>query len=39
VKNLAADPQHKTKLEEMKAKLKAFQKRTTDPWVLKWDYE
>ena len=39
VKNLADDPQHKDKLEEMKAKLKAFQKRTKDPWILKWDYE
>ncbi len=39
VRNLAADPQHKGKLEEMKAKLKAFQKRTKDPWLLKWDYE
>ena len=39
VKNLADDPQYKAKLEEMKAKLKAFQKRTKDPWILKWDYE
>lgn len=38
VRNLAADPQHKDKLEEMKAKLKVFQKRTKDPWLLKWDY-
>ena len=39
VKNLADDPQHKGKLEKMKARLKAFQKRTKDPWILKWDYE
>ena len=39
VKNLADDPQYKDKLEEMKTKLKAFQKRTKDPWILKWDYE
>ncbi len=39
VKNLADDPRYKTKLEEMKAELKAFQKRTKDPWILKWDYE
>ena len=39
VRNLAADPWHKDKLEEMKAKLKAFQKRTKAPWLVKWDYE
>lgn len=39
VRNLAADPQHKDKLGEMKARLKAFQKRTKDPWLLKRDYE
>ena len=39
VKNLAENPQYKDKLEEMKTKLKAFQKRTKDPWILKWDYE
>ena len=37
--NLADDPKHRNKLEEMKAKLKAFQKRTKDPWILKWEYE
>jgi len=39
VKNLADDPQHEKVLEEFKAELKAFQKRTNDPWILKWDYE
>jgi N-sulfoglucosamine sulfohydrolase len=39
VHNLAADPKHAKLLESMKAWLKAFQKRTDDPWVLKWDYE
>jgi len=39
VKNLADDPQYRGQLDEMKAKLKAFQKRTKDPWILKWDYE
>jgi len=39
VVNLAEDSKYKTKLEEMKAKLKAFQKRTKDPWILKWEYE
>lgn len=39
VKNLADDPRHASILGEMKDKLKAFQKRTRDPWILKWDYE
>ncbi len=39
VKNLADDPQYRDKLEELKTKLKAFQKRTKDPWILKWDRE
>ncbi len=38
-KNLADDRQYQGKLDEMKARLKAFQKRTNDPWILKWDYE
>jgi N-sulfoglucosamine sulfohydrolase len=38
-KNLAGDPGHAKLLEELKGKLKAFQKRTNDPWILKWDYE
>ena len=37
--NLADDPKHRNKLNEMKAQLKAFQKQTKDPWILKWDYE
>ncbi|MBE0537799.1 MAG: sulfatase, partial [Phycisphaerae bacterium] len=39
VKNLADDPGHAKVLAELKAKLKAFQKRTQDPWILKWEYE
>jgi N-sulfoglucosamine sulfohydrolase len=39
VKNLAADPAQAKLLDELKAKIKAFQKRTNDPWILKWDYE
>jgi N-sulfoglucosamine sulfohydrolase len=38
-KNLANDPNYAKLLAEMKADLKAFQQRTDDPWVLKWDYE
>jgi N-sulfoglucosamine sulfohydrolase len=39
VKNLAADPANGKLLDELKGKIKAFQKRTNDPWILKWDYE
>jgi len=39
VKNLADDPKHEKVLTELKAELKAFQKRTKDPWLLKWEYE
>lgn len=39
VRNLAADPAHAKLLDELKARLKAFQKRTGDPWISKWDYE
>lgn len=37
--NLAGDPAYAKQLSAMKGQLKAFQKRTADPWVLKWDYE
>ena len=39
VKNLAAKPAQAKLLEALKGKLKDFQKRTSDPWILKWDYE
>ena len=39
VSNLADDPAHKQVLDELKNKLKAFQERTKDPWILKWEYE
>ncbi|MHC4367527.1 MAG: sulfatase family protein [Planctomycetota bacterium] len=39
VSNLADDPGHQKVLEELKAKLKTFQKRTKDPWIVKWNYE
>jgi N-sulfoglucosamine sulfohydrolase len=39
IHNLAGDPGHATLLDELKSKLKAFQKRTGDPWLLKWEYE
>ena len=39
VNNLADDPRRAKVLEKLKAKLKDFQKRTKDPWILKWKYE
>jgi len=39
VNNLADDPKHAKILAEYKTKLKAFQKRTKDPWIVKWEYE
>jgi N-sulfoglucosamine sulfohydrolase len=38
-RNLAGEPEHRTTLEKMQAKLEAFQKRTGDPWILKWKRE
>jgi N-sulfoglucosamine sulfohydrolase len=37
--NLALDPAHAELLETMKRKLREFQQRTNDPWILKWRYE
>ncbi len=37
--NLAEDPQYGQLLAALKAKIKAFQARTGDPWIVKWDYE
>ena len=39
VKNMADDPKYEKTLNELKDKLKAFQKRTKDPWILKWQYQ
>jgi N-sulfoglucosamine sulfohydrolase len=39
VRNLAGDAKHAKVLEELKNRLKAFQKRTSDPWISKWEYE
>jgi N-sulfoglucosamine sulfohydrolase len=38
-KNLANDPALAGVLEELKGKLKEFQRRTCDPWMSKWYYE
>ncbi|MEX0794609.1 MAG: sulfatase [Pirellulaceae bacterium] len=37
--DLAQVERHAEVLQEMKGKLQAFQKKTKDPWILKWDYE
>jgi N-sulfoglucosamine sulfohydrolase len=39
VNNLADDLKHEKVLNDLTEKLKAFQKRTNDPWLLKWEYE
>jgi len=37
--NLADDPNYLATLEILKARLKAFQRQTNDPWIIKWRYE
>jgi len=39
VVNLADSPERAEVLAELKEKIKAFQKRTKDPWILKWEHE
>ena len=39
INNLANDPAHAPALAELQQKLKAFQKRTDDPWLVKYQYE
>jgi N-sulfoglucosamine sulfohydrolase len=39
ITNLADDPRHAQVLDDLKARLKAFQTRTGDPWIVKWSYE
>ena len=39
IHNLAGDPQHHDVLAELQKKLRDFQKRTGDPWELKWERE
>jgi N-sulfoglucosamine sulfohydrolase len=39
IKNLAENPKYAKLLGELKEELKAFQKRTKDPWIVKWQYE
>lgn len=37
--NLAGDPAYASQLAMMKDRLKAMQKETGDPWIMKWSYE
>ena len=39
INNLATNPKHQQRLKQLQEKLKAWQKRTKDPWHLKWEYE
>jgi N-sulfoglucosamine sulfohydrolase len=39
VQNLAENPKYAKVFGELKEQLKAFQKRTKDPWIVKWQYE
>jgi N-sulfoglucosamine sulfohydrolase len=38
-KNLADDPAHAEQLKELQGKLKAYQKSTKDPWMVKYTHE
>jgi len=37
--NLSSNPKYGDLLNEYKKKLKAMQKSTNDPWIVKWSYE
>ena len=39
IKNLAGDAKYEKLLGELKEKLKSFQKRTNDPWIIKWQHQ
>ena len=36
---LAEDPAYRGTLESLKVKIRDFQERTNDPWILKWEYD
>lgn len=38
-KNLAGEPEHQQRLQELAGRIRQFQQKTKDPWILKWDYE
>lgn len=37
--NLADDPRYAEVLQRYQSKLKEFQRKMEDPWIMKWDYE
>ena len=37
--NLADDPRYADVLQSMQGRIKEHQNRTSDPWILKWEYE
>jgi N-sulfoglucosamine sulfohydrolase len=37
--NLAGNPKHAASLKDLQAKLKTFQEKTGDPWIVKYRYE
>ena len=39
VHNLAGDPGHHSILQDYQNRLRAYQQKTGDPWILKWEYE
>ncbi len=39
VRNLAGDPKHADTLKDLQGRLKTFQEKTGDPWVVKYVYE
>ena len=39
IHNLAGDPGHQSVLEDYQNRLRAYQQTTSDPWILKWEYE
>ena len=39
IHNLAGDPAHQSILDDYQSRLRAYQQKTGDPWILKWEYE
>ncbi|MHC4122025.1 MAG: sulfatase family protein [Planctomycetota bacterium] len=39
IHNLADNPEYSEILEKLKKKIKDFQTRTRDPWIIKWEHE
>jgi N-sulfoglucosamine sulfohydrolase len=38
-RNLAGNPAYEVELEVLKKKLRDFQERTNDPWIIKWEHQ